>query len=155
VAFLFDYFIIFETIMRNKLFIHILTFLFCFNFVIAFAQEKKDTIFFKENWKEISNRNEASFYRIIFSENNRIRVLDYYMSNVLKMEGYFSNLKEKNKEGYFRYYNDSGLISSEGVFKNNGEEGEWKYYDLGKIWSIKQFSDGRLHGQLQMFYNNG
>lgn len=122
---------------------------------LALAQQQQDTIFYDDNWNEISNKDSVSFYRIIFKESDQFKVLDYYINGNLQMEGYFSSIEDRIKEGYFKYYIESGLISSEGLFKNNKEEGVWKYYNLGKIWSVQNYKNGELDGLFEAYYSNG
>ncbi len=68
---------------------------------LALAQQQQDTIFYDDNWNEISNKDSVSFYRIIFKESDQFKVLDYYINGNLQMEGYFSSIEDRIKEGYF------------------------------------------------------
>lgn len=119
------------------------------------AQQQKDTIFYNNDWTVISNREGAEFYRITIEEANQFKVLDYYINGKIQMEGFLSSIENNIKEGYFKYYENSGCVSSEGSFKNNKEEGLWKYYTSCAIWKSETYSNGDLNGEMKYFYKNG
>ena len=120
----------------------------------GFAQNKVDTVYFTENWSE-TTKAEAVFYRLIKKENNLLAVKDYYKNNVLQMEGTFTSLHPELYEGYFKYYNEKGVLIKEGEYKRNVEEGEWKlYYENGRLMRVENYLHGNLEGNLKSYYPN-
>src|ERR1700758_4595779 len=81
---------------------------------ICIAQSAKiDTVYFNEDWNE-TTKDKAEFYRLIKRENNLYVVQDYYKNKVLQMEGSFTSLHPELYEGYFKYFNEKGILIKEG-----------------------------------------
>lgn len=122
---------------------------------VSFAQNAKvDTVYFTEDWNE-TNKAQAEFYRLIKRENNLYVVQDYYKNKVLQMDGSFTSLHPELYEGYFKYFNEKGILIKEGEYKKNVEEGEWKlYYDIGRLMRVENYLHGNLEGNLKSYYPN-
>jgi hypothetical protein len=110
----------------------LLTAIFIFQSCLLFSQEKKDTIFFDEDWS-ICEKPVAEYYRVcvlnktekdVFYTGN---VKDYYIDGSLEMTGYYSEFGIKN--GDFIFYNKKGVVIKQGNFLNNEMMGDWFYYD--------------------------
>lgn len=118
------------------------------------AQNEVDTIYFSEDWNE-TTKAKAEFYRLIKKENNLYVVQDYYKNKVLQMEGSFTSLHPELYEGYFKYFNEKGILIKEGEYRKNVEEGEWKlYYDIGRLMRVENYLHGNLEGNLKSYYPN-
>jgi antitoxin component YwqK of YwqJK toxin-antitoxin module len=60
------------------------------------------------------------------------------------------------KQGFWKKYNDEGLLKYEGNFKDNVPVGEFKYYyPTGKIKAISRFSDHGKKSFTTTFHPNG
>ena len=71
------------------------------------------------------------------------------------MDGSFTSLHPELYEGYFKYYNEKGILIKEGEFRKNIEEGEWKlYYDNGRFMRVENYLHGNLEGNLKSYYPN-
>ncbi len=128
--------------------------LFLTSAICSAQSEKIDTVYFTEDWNETTKAN-AFFYRLIKNGNNLYLVQDYYKNKVLQMEGSFTSLHPELYEGYFKYFNEKGVLIKEGEFKKNLEEGEWKlYYDNGKSMRVENYLHGNLEGNLKGYYPN-
>lgn len=101
-----------------------------------FSQEKKDTIYFDEDWS-ICEKPVAEYYRVCtLNKNNSIfykgNVEDYYLNGQLEMTGHYN---EKGiKEGEFIFYSKGGDTLLKGNFSNNLMVDNWFFYNSsGKI----------------------
>lgn len=108
-------------------------------YTVAICQEKRDTIYFDENWS-ICEKPVAEYYRIctlnkdsmIFYKDD---VEDYFISGQLEMKGHYNN--KGLKEGAFNFYNRDGSALIKGQFSNNKMTGNWLFYDsLGRMNTI-------------------
>ena len=53
------------------------------------------------------------------------------------------------------YYPD-GQIELEGAFKDEKQDGIWKYYyPSGNIWTIYEYSEGKVIGEFKEYYESG
>lgn len=114
------------------------------------------------------------------SNNERVGVWKkYYPNKKIRYEGQFENGKEI---GVFKFYNvtasenpeivktfysnsDSllvqfystkGILESQGIIKRKQREGKWNYFFAnGKIMSVENYKQGKLHGTQKVFYPNG
>ena len=120
-------------IKRKPLLLFIISLLYC---CTAVSQEKKDTIYFDENWS-ICEKPVAEYYRVctlnkdkeIFYKDD---VEDYFINGQLEMKGHYSNDGKKN--GSFIFYSKNGNPVKNGLYKDDEMKGDWLYYDsLGKI----------------------
>jgi antitoxin component YwqK of YwqJK toxin-antitoxin module len=133
----------------------------CIIYSLSVVCQEDNTIYYDENWKEISDKSEAHFYRKISESADNPKhfvVKDFYISGEIQMEAIYSSLDPeiKNGDAFFYYKNGqkqtkrfyidneengsyqewfpNGNPLSEGAMKNNEENGIWKYY----------YSDGKL-----------
>jgi hypothetical protein len=110
-----------------KKIIFIITFIIISFFKLK-AQQRPDTVFFNKDWVN-TIRDSAAFYRIRIIENKGIKVADYYLNGTLQMSGFYKSLNPDKKHGLFKYYSNEGNLISEGNYKSNKENGEWKTYN--------------------------
>ena len=102
----------------------------------TFCQEKKDTIFFDENWS-ICEQPIAEYYRVCtLNKDKEIYykgpVTDYYINGDVEMTGTYSNDGYKN--GEFIFYANNGLVLKKGKFENDEMKGDWYFYnELGSL----------------------
>lgn len=127
-------------------------FVSCLFFVmIAFHVYSQDTImvYYDSEWKEISDKNDAVYYRKAFI--NRIKdwdVIDYYKDGTIQMTGAYVSLKKDVKHGQFTYFAENGQKISEGVYAWNKADGAWNYWnDKGKVTAKGYFKQGVKHGK--------
>ncbi len=92
-----------------------------FTFIIilqssSFAQ--KDTILYDKDWKECK-RNKAAYYRIVIKREKDYLVKDIYISGRPQMIAECSAVTPRlYREGKCTFYNESGIIISEGNYHN-------------------------------------
>lgn len=102
------------------------------------------TVYFNKNWEVINIRDEAIFYRkaINISKNNW-EVKDYFISNVLQMNGTFTDNKLTIKQGLFSYYYENGQLESTGYYKKDKKIDKWTYWhENGQLKCEGYFKDG-------------
>lgn len=157
-------------------------FLFHFMFFVivnANAQQKMDTLFFDEGW-EVSEKENAAYYRILTWKNPMFHVENYYINRKIQMIGTLEGINPEVKEGKFQYFRSDGSLEHEGTYtsdKKNGifkyyypegnvesegkyiddyKEGIWTYYyNSGEKWLLRSFSLGEFHGESTTYYSNG
>jgi len=139
------------------------------------------TIYYNELWMEISNEDEAVYYRKAFIDSNKeCKVTDFYKeSKQVQMTGTFKSIKQKVKNGWFNYYYENGGLSTKayyidnklygewfscyengqlelkGKYKNDEKEGIWKYWDNdGNLIYEKTYKKGHILS-MTAFYKNG
>lgn len=119
------------------------------------ASARPDTIYYDKDWKVLPGRTASHFYRVREQQRDGdYEVKDYYMNGTLQMSGTY---RDTVRHGYFTYYNESGLKSSEGLCKNDRHEGEWKYYrqDDEHVWYTQTFLNDTLQGIFKSYYKSG
>lgn len=127
--------------------------------IFSYKAYCQDTLisYYDHNWKDITNKDLASFYRKAFKNNDAsFTVWDYYIDGKIQMKGVYKNKKFKEKHGHFIYYFENGKISSEGNFIDNKSEGVWNtWYENGQKESETFYKNGLLEGVSQYWYENG
>lgn len=131
---------------------------------IAYGGTKLDTLYYDKDWKGVSSKAFASFYRIIDTNNdNGFKKLyrDFYITGELQAEGEYVSIDRYDDSKsvftgqYYTYYK-SGKIEQKG-FRNNGIfEGEYNaYYENGLIQFHAFYSNGQLNGIATSFSEDG
>lgn len=115
------------------------------------------TIYYNNNWEEISSRDDATFYRKAFVDTNNVwAVNDFYMSDKIQMTGTYKSRKLSTRQGYFTYYFENGLKSSEGNFSNDKADATWIYWhDNGQKKSTGEFKTGQEDGRWIYWHESG
>jgi len=138
----------------KKLFFYILILI-----AIPTSLAAQDTlkIYYDKNWNEITDKNAAVFYRKAFPDgNNTYAVSDYYINNKIQMTGRYKNVKMKEKQGHFVYYEENGQKLSEGDYLNDKVEGLWSFwFDNGAKKSEGNFVKDRKDGEWSYWNNYG
>lgn len=91
----------------------------------AFCQT--DTIYYDANWEE-TVKDSAEYYRISEKKERLYHVRDYYLSGALQMEGNYTSFDPDIREGYFKWYYESGQKFAEGNFVHGQREGLWTFW---------------------------
>jgi uncharacterized protein len=97
-----------------------------------------------------------------FPDGNKQRVLTYQNDHLIEIKCFDNKgnqlyiATEKNGSLYLKSFYDDGILSSEGLLKNDHREGKWKFYNpLGIITSEYYYSEGLLNGIQHTYYENG
>jgi uncharacterized protein len=138
------------------------------------THKKKITAFYesyiiKDLWNVYAKRNVNHFGKkqdvITFIEDGR----PYLVGNVIngKKQGKFAllndngniigelNLENDELHGKQIYFDEKGNIDLERNFKNGKLDGEVKEFENGKLSTVENYKDGKLHGLSTTFYGNG
>lgn len=106
----------------------------------AVPQDRVDTIYYNKNWKVITNKAFASYYRYALYPANPTMAKEfktYYIDGALQGEGSFLEL-DKNDDANSKFTDT--YIS---------------YYKDGNVEEKKTFVDGKLNGEYSIYFNNG
>jgi TonB family protein len=123
----------------------------------AICLAQHDTTYLDNDFKPTIFDN-AEYYRVTHKEpDGRYKIADHYLNNKLQMEGYFSDLKQEIKDGFFVFYDRHGSRESQGNYTKNKPEGKWEqYYDSSaQLWYSENFIDGEPDGELVSYYKSG
>ena len=106
----------------------------------AVPQDRVDTIYYNKNWKVITNKAFASYYRYALYPANPTMAKEfktYYIDGALQSEGSFLEL-DKNDDANSKFTDT--YIS---------------YYKDGNVEEKKTYVDGKLNGEYSIYFNNG
>ena len=79
--------------------------------------------------------------------------LEYYINGEKKIE---TQYKEGKKDGFQKFYFDSGQLKRSARYKNNDLDGPWvEYYSNGKLKVKKKYEKKFIVGKVESFYTNG
>lgn len=129
---------------------------FCLLSNMLLAQDTL-TIYYDHDWKEISDKKQAEFYRKAFIDTNKTwSVNDYYINGQLQMTGSFTTKSMTIKNGHFVYFYENGKKSSEGDCVNNKNHGKWTYWlESGQKSYEGIFVNSKPEGLWQYWYETG
>lgn len=128
------------------------------------GQEKIDTTYYDKNWKGVSSRTFADYYRIaIYPANDNYKKLcrDYYISGELQGAGGFISIDKYDDsksiwDGECVSYFKNGKMASKIIWQNGKPNGEFcDYSEDGLIKKKGQFVNGVLSGLYTEFLENG
>lgn len=131
--------------------------------ILSFLKaHSQDTTYFDKTWKKTSKSN-ATHYRLQSKEGSRIKILQYYSNDTLQMTGYAESIDPGKtdaffiKNGFFKYYDEKGIISRQGNYINNVQIDEWQtFYPDGKLYYTENYdSKGKETGKLTVYYPDG
>jgi protein TonB len=119
------------------------------------AQSKNDTVYYSADWKK-TTRDSASYYRVIKEDGSMFKVEDHYLNGKLQMSGTYSSLNPEVRQGYFKYYSETGILTEEGEYDNNKHQGKWSsYYLAGQLGMVETYKDDNLDGDFILYYPDG
>ena len=148
--------------MRKVYLLAILPFFLCCNYLTA--QERVDTIYYDKDWKGVSNRSFADFYRIaVYPANENYKKLfrDYYITGELQATGGFISIDKFDDsksvfDGESVIYFKNGKIQWKKTFQNGKLNGEfYEYFEDGLMKVKTNLVNEELHGLYTEFFENG
>lgn len=143
----------------KKIKIIISTVLILFVSMHMYSQSK---IYYDADW-ELTSIENAHFYRLIDKKNDSLfNVKDFYISNVLQMEGHFSNLEEEVLEGIIYWYTEQGNMSNSETYTKGVLNGISNVYlENGEIEYTCEYKNGKVYDGVDIgatgnyFYKKG
>ncbi len=118
--------------------------------------QSPDTLYFNAGW-QICEKPLAQYYRfgrIVIGDSWYYtgKVRDFYLSDVMQMDGNYSS--SGNKEGKFYFFYKDGTLASCGSYSNNFRVGTWEYYYAkGPLMSRVRFCDDGKNFVLLDYFN--
>lgn len=147
-----------------RMFSLLLLFLFVTLHHVDAQRNTLDTLYYDKDWKGVSNKVFASFYRVLDlsdKSTSKKHFRDYYITGELQSEGgYISIDKADDKNSVFdgewiNYYK-SGKIEQKGFRVKGIEQGEYTaYYENGLVKMHVTMLNGKPDGILTQFNENG
>lgn len=147
-----------ETITKFTLFI-----LFLLSSITTDAQEKIDTIYYDKNWKGVSNKAFADYYRIAIypaESNYKKQARDFFITGEIQGSGNFFTIDKFDDsnsiwDGECFSYFKNGKISKKTTWKNGKCNGEFiNYSEDGLINAKGELINNALSGLYTKFLEN-
>ena len=144
--------------------ISLLTLLFLPLCQICAQKNSLDTLYYDKDWKIVSNKAFATFYRVLDlsdKSSSRKPFRDYYITGELQSEGGYISLDQTNDknsifDGEWVNYYKSGKIEEKGFRSNNIDQGEHtQYYENGLVKMHVTMVNGKENGILSLFNESG
>ncbi len=135
-----------------------------FGFIAITSAQRVDTIYYDKDWKGVSNKLYADFYRLaIYPTNPNYKKLirDYYISGELQGTSGFISIDKFDDsksilDGECISYFKNGKIETKSNYKNGKLNGEYyEYLEDGLIKSKGEFVNGELSGLYTEFLEDG
>jgi TonB family protein len=92
----------------------------------------QDTVrlYLNEKYEVIENKEKAVFIREAYvSQRKRYHITDQYLNGQMILEGEYSSLNPWTEDGYFKYYDETGNLYSEGRYVQGSLIGKWVYHN--------------------------
>ena len=130
-----------------------------FSIFFTLSNYAQDTtyVYYDQDWGEISNKDNAAFYRKAFKDTNDVwMAYDYYSNGSIQMKSAYKSNKYKKQQGETAYYFEDGQKSSEGFYYNNLRVGEWTtWYETGVVSQKGRYEKGKKMGLWEGWFANG
>lgn len=146
--------------MRHYIFLLLL--LFCGT--CAYAEVEMDTIYYDKEWKGVSNRHFATFYRVIEKnpvEGYKKMCRDFFITGELQSEGSYLSIDRFDDsksvwDGECITYYKNGTIERKNNHLNGRLHGEWIHFtEEGNVDERGYFHNGDIHGLYTRFTKDG
>ncbi len=124
---------------------------------MASANTDTVTVYYDAAWEK-TDKESAEFYRKAYKNEKELWVVkDYFLkTNVLQMEGVYSDKKFKNKNGIFTYFFDNGEKKSKVNFNDDKKDGIWESWYLNQtLYSRGLYKNGAMEGEWNWYFENG
>lgn len=121
--------------------------LFCLSIVSGFSQDTI-RIYMDNNFKVVEKDSCTILRKAVIDDEKIYHIWDSYIDGRKIVSGEFSSIHPWVEEGYFRYYDESGYLYSEGNFDDAFMTGQWIYYDNGKPDTVDYTPSLKLLGKL-------
>ncbi|MFA6150687.1 MAG: TonB family protein [Chitinophagaceae bacterium] len=126
-----------------------------FCFFISKTEAQTSTVYFDKNWDTCPKR-KAYYTRVLEAKRDSIIETDYYPDGKIHSTTIYRIDSPEIKNGYHKYYAETGLLFKEGNYKNGKEDGLWKCYRAsGALWFEEEMKNGVNNGYLKAYYPNG
>lgn len=131
---------------------------------VSYGQERVDTIYYDKDWKGVSNRAFADYYRIAIYPDNSLykkRFRDYYITGELQGTGGFISIDKYDDsksafDGECISYFKNGKIQYKNQYANGKPNGEHcEYSEDGLVIRQYNFVNGKLSGLYTEFLEKG
>ena len=126
-------------------------------FFAQFCMANKDTLitYHAYNGEETKKR-DASFIRKTYTlPDGHVGVIELNTRNVKRKQTTYKTAAKVVKDGPFIEYSWDGRVLREGLFANNEQEGEWKFYDQWRLTSKGKFEAGKKVGVWEYYDQQG
>jgi len=116
----------------------------------------QDTIWINQ-YMHYTSKEKAFFYRLVSKDSTGFKVEDHYINGVIQMTGFILSKDPFIKAGDFRYYDEKGILASQGKYANNFKTGIWNYYyPDGQLHHTCNYTDnGKIDGNTFYYYTDG
>lgn len=144
--------------------VYILLFVLQFLLVRDVIAQSESITYFDKDWKRITSKEDASFYRVLQYNINSVLVLpvkDYYITGEVMGEGFPLEFDDdgniKSWQGVYKAYYKNGKQQFEYTYNNSGElDGQsYSWYESGILSSEVNYKSNTLEGIYKDYHPNG
>lgn len=144
--------------MKAHILLTITMVLLCFT-----AKGQQDTIYLDSTMKQVKKRSKATECAVIQSEENGIKLVNFYSLNgKLQRSSEYKQFGKKREEQVlhgatsYKFSNSPNQDSLTVFYTNNMRNGGATfYYPTGEVMAKALYKNGQLNGPLQQYYENG
>ncbi|WP_373724548.1 toxin-antitoxin system YwqK family antitoxin [Bacteroides heparinolyticus] len=144
--------------MKAHILLTITMVLLCFT-----AKGQQDTIYLDSTMKQVKKRSKATECAVIQSEENGIKLVNFYSLNgKLQRSSEYKQFGKKREEQVlhgatsYKFSNSPNQDSLTVFYTNNTRNGGATfYYPTGEVMAKALYKNGQLNGPLQQYYENG
>lgn len=144
--------------MKAHILLTITMVLLCFT-----AKGQQDTIYLDSTMKQVKKRSKATECAVIQSEENGIKLVNFYSLNgKLQRSSEYKQFGKKREEQVlhgatsYKFSNTPNQDSLTVFYTNNTRNGGATfYYPTGEVMAKALYKNGQLNGPLQQYYENG
>src|SRR5574344_518282 len=131
---------------------------------VSYGQDKIDTIYYDKDWKGVSNRTFADYYRLAYYPENTMykkQLRDYYITGELQSTKGFVTIDKFDDsksvfDGDVTTYFRNGKVSGKQHYQNGKLNGEfYEYGEDGLIIKKGNYLNGELSGLYVVFLEKG
>lgn len=138
-----------------KIFHYIFSLIFFLIIQTIISGQSNNLLYYFDNDMNITADSSASYLGYGVREKGKIRFSTFHLpDNMIVMKGYFTDSTLAVKDGLFTYYDSLGFATSEGIYKDDLEEGYWLIWK-DRLSDSVYYEKGVKVNQVKLTYHPG
>ncbi len=125
--------------------------------VAQFASAQADTsyLYINKDWKNCPKES-AFFYGKVYKDRDKWHRKDFWAkTNLMQMDGYFSDSATEIKDGPVRYYHENGLLDDSSNYEKNFRRSAYYFYDNHTLKAYVIFDKDENTAEQKAWDGNG
>ncbi|HMK26803.1 MAG TPA: hypothetical protein VK483_12305 [Chitinophagaceae bacterium] len=138
-----------------KIYHYIFSLTFFFATQTDVSGQSNNLIYYFDKDLNLTAASTASYLGYGVREKGKIKFSTYRIpSHTILMKGYFTDSTLAVKDGLFTYYDSLGFVESEGIYKDDREEGFWLFWE-DRLSDSMYYEKGQLLTEVSFTYHPG